>query len=193
MIIAVSNLKGGAGKTTSAVYLAAAGLEQGYRSVLVIDADRQGSAAEWLEEQPLDGVEVLEAPSERTLAKALSRRKGLKIVDTPPGDQRLQTTALAKADAVVIPTRAGGVEIAPVAQTLELVPERTPRGVVLCSARLGTNDLEETIAFWRRERVPVWGVVPERVGIASGPEARLHREGLEHYGEILKRLARSAR
>jgi chromosome partitioning protein len=193
MIIAVSNLKGGAGKTTTTVYLAAAGLEQGFRSVLVIDADRQGSAAEWLEEQPIEGVEVLEAPSERTLAKALSRRKALKIVDTPPGDQRLQTTAIGKADAVVIPTRAGGVEIGPVAQTLELVPERTPRGVVLCSARLGTNDLEETIAFWRRERVPVWGVVPERVGIASGPEARLHREGLEHYGEVLKRLARSAR
>jgi chromosome partitioning protein len=193
MIVAVSNLKGGVGKTTTTVYLAAAGLEHGYRSVLVIDADRQGSAAEWLEEQPLDGVEVLEAPSERTLAKALSRRKSLKIVDTPPGDQRLQGTALAKADAVVIPTRAGGVEIGPVVQTLELVPERTPRGVVLCSARLGTNDLEETIAFWRHERVPVWGVVPERVGIASGPEARLHRDGLEHYGEILKRLARSAR
>ena len=93
------------------------------------------------------------------------------------------------------PDRAGIIAEFPaqLAQTLELVPERTPRGVVLCSARLGTNDLEETIAFWRRERVPVWGVVPERVGIASGPEARLHREGLEHYGEILKRLARSAR
>jgi chromosome partitioning protein len=193
MIVAVSNLKGGVGKTTTAVYLAAAGAEEGYSSVLVIDADRQGSAAEWLEERPVDGVQVVEAPSERTLAKALSRRSALKIVDTPPGDQRLQTTALAKAQAVVIPTRAGGVEIAPVVQTLELVPARTPRGVVLCSARLGTNDLDETIAFWRGERVPVWGVVPERVGIASGPEARLHREGLEHYGGILKRLARSAR
>jgi chromosome partitioning protein len=193
MIVSVSNLKGGVGKTTTAVYLAAAGREQGFRSVLVIDADRQGSAAEWLEEQPLEGVQVVEAPSERTLAKAFSRRSSLKIIDTPPGDPRLQATAIAKADAVVIPTRAGGVEISPVALTLESVPERTPRGVVLCSARLGTNDLDETIAFWRRERVPVWGVVPERVGIASGPEARLHRDGLEHYGEVLRRLSRAAR
>ncbi|HVU78371.1 MAG TPA: ParA family protein [Gaiellaceae bacterium] len=190
MIVAVSNLKGGAGKTTSAVYLAAAGAEAGFKSVLVIDADRQASAAEWLEERPVDGVEVVEAPSERTLAKALARRSALKIVDTPPGDQRLQATALAKADAVVIPTRAGGVEVAPVALTLELVPARTSRGVIICSARLGTNDLDETVSFWRSERVPVWGVVPERVGIASGPEARLHREGLEHYGGILRRATR---
>ena len=26
--------------------------------------------------------------------------------------------------------------------------------------------------------MPVWGVIPERVGIAAGPEARLYREGL---------------
>ena len=50
--------------------------------------------------------------------------------------------------------------------------------MLIAAARLGTNDLEETIAWWKGENVQVWGVVPERVGIAAGPEARLYREGL---------------
>jgi hypothetical protein len=91
---------------------------------------------------------------------------------------------------VVVPTRAGGVEFARVADTLELVPARTPRGIVISSARLGTNDLEETLSWWRKEGVPVWSIVPERVAIAAGPEARLSREGLDLYDGVLKRALR---
>ena len=63
--------------------------------------------------------------------------------------------------------------------TLGMIPARTPRGVVIAAARLGTNDLAETIAWWKGENLPVWGVIPERVGIAAGPEARLYRDGLD--------------
>jgi len=86
-------------------------------------------------------------------------------------------SATTAADAVVIPTRAGGVEFSRVLVTLEMIPARTPRGVLICAARLGTNDLEEAIAWWNGEQVPIWGVIPERVGIAAGPDARLYREG----------------
>ena len=191
MNIVVSNLKGGVGKTTTAVYLAAVAAAQGHDPVVLVDADRQASLAQWLEDRPLDGVEVVEAPSERTLARAMNGHDGIGIVDTPPGDERLVQAALATADAVVIPTRAGGVEFARVEVTLQMTPARTPRGLVVCSARLGTNDLEETIAWWRSEKVPVWGVVPERVGIAAGPEGRLYREGLDEYEKVLRRALRS--
>jgi chromosome partitioning protein len=190
MNIVVSNLKGGVGKTTSAVYLAAVAASKGYDPVVVIDADRQASSAEWLEERPVDGVEIVEAPSERTLARAMSKHDGIGIVDTPPGDERLVQSAVAAADAVVIPTRAGGVEFARVVVTLNMIPARTPRGVVISAARLGTNDLEETIAWWRAEKVPIWGVIPERVGIAAGPEARLYRQGLDEYDAVLRRALR---
>ncbi len=190
MNIVVSNLKGGVGKSTTAVYLSAAAVATGYEPVLLIDTDRQASAAEWLEERPLEGVTIVEAPSERTLARAMSRDEGLQIVDTPPGDERLVQSAINAADAVVVPTRAGGVEFSRVVMTLEMIPARTPRGVVICAARLGTNDLEETIAWWKAEKVPVWGVIPERVGIAAGPEARLYREGLDEYDKVLRRALR---
>jgi chromosome partitioning protein len=191
--VVVANVKGGVGKTTTAVYLSAAAVERGHDPVLLIDADRQASSAEWLEECPVEGVTVVEAPSERTLARAVNKRDGLAVVDAPPGDTRLLGAAAAAADVVIIPTRAGGVEISPVLNTLELIPSKTPRGVVICAARLGTNDLDETIAWWRKEGIRIWGVIPERVGIAAGPEARLYREGLQHYDAVLRRALRGRR
>ena len=191
MNIVVTNLKGGVGKTTTAVYLSAVAVELGYDPVLLIDADRQASSAEWLEERPLEGVEIVEAPSERTLTRAMGRHEGIGIVDTPPGDERLVQAAINAADAVIIPTRAGGVEFPRVAATLDLIPKSTPRGIVISAARLGTNDLDETIAWWKAEKVAIWGVVPERVGIAAGPEARLYRDGLVEFGAVMRRLLRT--
>src|SRR6476660_9141475 len=142
MNIVVANLKGGVGKTTTTVYLAAVAASRGLTPVVVVDADRQASAAEWLEERPIIDVEVVEAPSERTLARALSADEGTVVVDLPPGDERLVQSAIGAADAVVVPTRAGGVEFARVAYTLGMISPKTPRGVVITASRLGTNDLQ---------------------------------------------------
>lgn len=194
MNIVIGNVKGGVGKTTSSVYLAAAAAVRGREAVLLVDSDPQGSAAEWLEKNPVDGVELVEAPSERTVVRALSNSDGMVVVvDTPPGDERIVRAALRRADVVVIPTRAGGVEPSRVLATLEMTPEDIPVGVVVCAARLGTNDLDATIEDWSSAKVPVWGVIPERVAIAAGPAGRISREGLEAYQEVLRRAMRSAR
>lgn len=188
MRIVVSNLKGGVGKTTTSVYLAAAAAE-GSGPVTLVDSDRQASTAEWYEERPLEGVDLVEAPSERTVLRAMARR-GIVIVDTPPGDERIVRAALGKADAVVIPTRVGGVEPTRVVTTIDMLPANARYGLVVCAARLGTNDLVETVDAWRAEHIPVWGIVPERVGIAAGPGSRLYREGLDEYAQVLKRAKR---
>jgi chromosome partitioning protein len=187
--IAVSNVKGGVGKTTTAMYLAAVAAERGHRPVTLVDTDRQGSAAEWLDARPLDDVELVEAPSERTASRAMAR-EGLIVVDTPPGDERIVRAVIGRADAVVIPTRAGGVEPTRVVATLEMIDAGTPFGIVICAARLGTNDLVETVAWWTENKIPIWGIVPERVGIAAGPEGRLYREGLDAYGDVLRQALR---
>ena len=187
MNIVVSNVKGGVGKTTTAVYLAGAAAERGRDAVYLVDADRQASSAEWFETRPIPGVELVEAPSERTVAKAMEKGDGIVVVDTPPGDERIVRAALTRADALVIPTRAGGVEPNRVVATLEMTPVNIPAGVVICSARLGTRDLEATVEWWAELEVPVWGIIPERVSIASGPAASLSSEGLELYGQVLRK------
>ncbi len=193
MNIVVTSLKGGVGKSTTSIYLAAAAVERGYDPVTLVDADPQASAAEWLEIWPVEGITVVEAPSERTALRAMGRVEGVGIVDTPPGSERLAQSAVGAADVVVIPTRAGGVEYSRVTATLELIPAATPRGVIICAARRGTNDLEAAIDWWKSQKVEVWGVIPERVGIASGPEARLSREGLTEYDAVLRRALRGWR
>ncbi len=191
MNIVVGNVKGGVGKTTTAVYLAVAAAVRGRGPVVLVDSDPQGSAAEWLEQAPVEGVELIEAPSERTVIRALAVSEGVTVVDTPPGDERIVRAALRRADAVVIPTRAGGVEPSRVLTTLEMTPEDIACGIVVCAARLGTTDLEATVEDWSTAKVPVWGIIPERVGIAAGPAARIYREGLEAYQDVLRRAIRA--
>jgi chromosome partitioning protein len=193
MNLVVSNVKGGVGKTTTAVYLAAVAARRGRDPVVLVDADPQGSTAEWYDTDPIEGVELVEGPSVRTVTKAMQHEDALVVVDTPPGEGTLVQAALGRADAVIIPTRAGGVEPNRVLATLAMTPSNVPAGVVVCSARLGTNDLDATIEWWTELKVPVWGIVPERVSIATGPSGRLSTEGLEHYESVLKKATARAR
>lgn len=194
MRIVVAALKGGVGKTTTCVYLAALAAAAG-RDVVLVDADAQASAADWLEtsEDPsFDGVELVEAPTERLLAKALTSvpPDRVVIVDSPPGNERIIGHALERADVVVIPTRVGGVEWPRVDVVREMVPRRVPYGLVICSARTFTRDYAETLQYWTDQGVEIWGVVPERVSIASGPDQRLSAEGLDAYRPLWRKVNR---
>jgi chromosome partitioning protein len=197
VIVVVAALKGGVGKTTTSVYLAAlAG--PGKRTVTLVDADPQGSAADWVEnaaDEPLQALTVVEAPTERLLTRTLDRIDGddVAVVDTPPGHERLLAKAFELADVVVVPTRVGGVETARVEAVLDLVPKKLPVGLVICSARTFTRDYQDTLAMWTEVGVSVWGSVPERVGVASGPEGWLSAEGLDAYGDVWRRARRAAR
>ena len=137
----------------------------------------------------------MEAPTERLLSKSLDRidAEGVAVVDTPPGHERLLAKAFERADVVVVPTRVGGVETARVEAVLDLVPKRLPVGLVICSARTFTRDYQDTRAMWVEAGVPVWGSVPERVGVAAGPEGWLSSEGLDAYGDVWRRTRRAAR
>ena len=197
MIVVVAALKGGVGKTTTAVYLAA--LAAGARrTATLVDADPQASAAVWLdtaEDESFASVSLVEAPTERLLAKALAAldHDEVAIVDTPPGHERLLAKALDLADVVVIPARVGGVETPRAEAVLEMVPAQVPAGLVICSARTYTRDYQDVIVGWRQAGVSVWGTVPERVAIAAGPDGRLAFDGLESYRGVWRRAVRAQR
>ena len=197
MILVSAAIKGGVGKTTTAVYLAAVAVD-GDRSVTLVDADPQASAAEWVDEAtdaPLRRLTVVEAPTERLLAKALDKMKpnDVVVVDTPPAHREMVVKALDRATAVVIPTRVGGVETPTATTMLDIVPAGIPAGLVVCSARTYTRDYHEAIANWEDEEAPVWGSIPERVAIAQGPDGWLSSDGLDAYGEIWKTIQKAVK
>jgi chromosome partitioning protein len=197
VIVVAAALKGGVGKTTSAVYLAAVAASN-RRSVSLVDTDPQASAADWIEnslDERLQKVHVIEAPTDRLLAKALDRvgDDDVAVVDTPPGHERLLAKALDRATVAVVPTRVGGVETPRAGAVLDMMPAGVPVGLVICSARTFTRDYHEALATWAEAGVPVWGTVPERVAIAAGPVGWLSFDGIDAYRNAWRRVLRAAR
>lgn len=188
-VITIANLKGGVGKTTTAVYLAMISARS--RSTVLIDADPQGSAAEWIDELPAlphensNLPEIIEAPSARTLRNAILKvGDRLAIIDTPPGNPEIVMTAIEAASIVLIPTRAGILEVPRVALTLRLIPTNTPRSLVIAAANPRTRAHRETLNAWTNGGEHIAGVVNARTAIAANSD--LDPQAWDEYSAILE-------
>jgi chromosome partitioning protein len=121
--IALIAQKGGVGKTTMAVNLAAAFQAAGYQTAL-FDLDPQESAVIWSDrrEAELPHVEFL---TERRLPEALKAAEGkgfvFSILDTPPAAGPQAFTAAQDADLVLIPCRPSLVDLDAIRRTAQLV------------------------------------------------------------------------
>lgn len=146
--LTIGNLKGGVGKSTTAVFLACALAKTGERTLLV-DADPQASVMTWSEQAELP-VTVIAWPT-RDLAK---RVRGVLdafthiVIDTGPQNEAILRQALSITDQLIVPISPTLMDANRIGPTFDLVDEviamrPIDARVLLTKVRSGTKAARE--------------------------------------------------
>jgi chromosome partitioning protein len=122
--IVLATQKGGCGKSTLAVSLAVAAMQEG-RSIRLIETDPQGTLWNWQQRRASSapGVDVISDVVQLEQRLWIFSRQGVAvtIIDTASGINPLTNAAIRRADLCLIPVRPSIVDIEAVAPTLGTV------------------------------------------------------------------------
>jgi chromosome partitioning protein len=125
MIIGLLNQKGGVGKTTIAINIAAT-LAAKRKRVILIDADPQGSALAWSstrERDPLFPVVGMAKPTLHRDLPAVASDYEMVVIDGPPRANDLARSVILASDSILIPVQPSPYDIWAAAQTVEMFRE----------------------------------------------------------------------
>ena len=125
MIFGFLNQKGGVGKTTLAINIAAELTRSGAR-VLLIDGDCQGSALDWAaarETPALFAVAGLPKASIHKELRLLARDYDHVVIDGPPRVSDVARSAIMASDVVVVPVQPSPYDIWAADETVTLIKE----------------------------------------------------------------------
>ncbi|HZT66122.1 MAG TPA: AAA family ATPase [Acidimicrobiales bacterium] len=193
MRIAVANLKGGTGKTTTAVYLAHGLAADG--PTLLVDADPQGSALSWSEaagELPFPVVAMPVNNLHRQL-ETVGAGYSHVVVDTPPGHVAIVASALRSVDLALVTIQPTVIDVDRLAATLELIEEaravadRPELRILLTRVRRGTKAQREVRDVLAEDELPVLATeIPQREAIAMAAGTVLGQLG--EYRDLLDEL-----
>jgi chromosome partitioning protein len=159
--IAILSQKGGAGKTTLALHLAVAAV-QDHLNTLVVDLDPQASAAKWGDRRQAELPVVVSSHASRLAAvldNARSNDGQLAILDTAPHSDSIAVQAARTADLILVPCRPAILDLEAIASTLDLVRAvgKPALAVLNAIAPVGTeaDEAAEAIAGLGAEVCPV--------------------------------------
>src|SRR5246127_570015 len=140
MIIAIANSKGGVGKSTVAVHLAAWLHEQGH-SVTLADCDTQHSSSEWAKEAVPDLKAVRLPDPNEILDKlpALARQSDYVVADGPGSNTETSRALLLRADLALVPCKASMLKVRALARATNVLRQAQdirggqPKAVIVLS------------------------------------------------------------
>ncbi len=122
MIIVLANSKGGVGKTSISVHLAAWLAERGH-SVVLADCDAQHSSGEWIAEAAPDIriVRLADADAILTTLPQLAQEVDYVIADGPGSNTETSRALLLRADLALVPCKASMLEVRALAQATSVL------------------------------------------------------------------------
>lgn len=136
--ISIISQKGGAGKTTLALNLAAAAEALGH-STVVIDLDPQASAKGWHDHRNKETPVVISSHASRladVLETARKHGAALCIIDTAPHSETTALAAAKAADLILIPCRPAVFDLRAISSSVDLVQlAKKPALIVLNAAQ----------------------------------------------------------
>lgn len=124
-VISISNPKGGAGKSTTALVLATSLAAKG-ATVTLLDCDPNQPIADWATQGSATGLQVLGGVDERAITSTIDREvrdRDFVVVDLEGTASRLVSRALGRSDLVLIPLQASAVDAKQAARAVSLVRE----------------------------------------------------------------------
>ena len=112
MIISFVNQKGGVGKTTTAINLAASLARQNH-SIVFVDADPQGSAVKWHAAESNQAFEILHSPGSLSLAdiETLNASYDYVVIDAPPAIGDITRSILLASNTAIVPVSPSALDI----------------------------------------------------------------------------------
>jgi chromosome partitioning protein len=122
MIIVVANSKGGVGKSTFSVHLAAWLYEQGHR-VTLADCDTQQSSSEWIREA-VPAVKAVRLDNPDVILNdlpLLNAETDYVIADGPGSQTETSRALLLRADLAIVPCKASMLEVRALAKATEVL------------------------------------------------------------------------